>query len=117
MTTHPTVHGGMLSTFLLVKAKHDMCVLNLEALVPIAACLLQVKEDGNVDKGMRIEVALPNLHTQVHTGWLWLCTEGMTPKLLWTKAHHQAQTKMRLGICASIAPVLDGRLTVTCDRL
>lgn len=54
------------STFALVKAKGNMCILDLKALVAITACLLQVKEDGYVDKGMRIEMALSNLHAQKH---------------------------------------------------
>ena len=64
--THLARHGGEFSTFALVKAEGDMRVLHLETLVAISACLLQVKEDGYIDKGMRIEVALSDLHVHKH---------------------------------------------------
>ena len=41
-----------------------MGVLNLEALVPIRPCLLQVQENGRIHKCVCIEVALPYLRTQ-----------------------------------------------------
>ena len=54
-------------TFALVKAKGNMRILNFESIVAITASLLQVKEDGYVDKGMRIEMALPNLRIHTNT--------------------------------------------------
>ena len=39
-----------------------MGVLNLQTLVPVRACLLQIQEDGGIHKGMCIEVALSYLH-------------------------------------------------------
>ena len=54
--------GGHKGTFELVKAKDHMGVLNLQALVPVRACLLQVQEDGGIHKGMRIEMTLSYLH-------------------------------------------------------
>ena len=59
--------GIEVGTSSLVKAKGDMSILHLEALVTITACFLQVQEDGHIDKGMRIEVALSNLQTHTHT--------------------------------------------------
>lgn len=76
--------GIEVGTSALVKAKGDMSILHLEALVTITACFLQVQEDGHIDKGMRIEVALSNLqthtHTQRHSWSAWLCTVSTAPE-------------------------------------
>lgn len=51
-------------TLELIETKADVRFLDLEALVAVAAGLLQIQKDRHVHKGVSVEVPLRNLHSQ-----------------------------------------------------